>query len=97
MWNAGKLFRSFYAGLIFVYHNHGYEFRKLPFAKSLRIGATIYNIFSKKYDANGAAATCLKSDGHGGVVAYQDDDWNSYAVFSAQAPAHFILHLSLDF
>lgn len=74
-----------------------YEFRKLPFAKSLRIGATIYNIFSKKYDANGAAATCLKSDGHGGVVAYQDDDWNSYAVFSAQAPAHFILHLSLDF
>ena len=74
-----------------------YEFKHLPFAKSLIVGASIYNIFNKKYDANGAAYTCVKSNGQGRAMAYQDDDWNSYAVFSAQAPAHFLIHASISF
>ncbi|MBR1594398.1 MAG: TonB-dependent receptor [Alloprevotella sp.] len=74
-----------------------YAFRNIRFARSLSLGITIYNLFAKKYDANGAAYACLKSNGQGGVMAYQDDDWNSYAVFSAQAPAHFLVHCSITF
>lgn len=74
-----------------------YEFTRLSFARSLKLGVSVYNVFSKKYDANGAANACLKSDGRGGVMAYQDADWNSYAAFSSQAPAHFLVHASVTF
>ena len=71
-----------------------YTFPRIPLARSLSLGITVYNIFNKKYEANGAAATCIRSDG-ARAAAYQDADWNSYAVFSAQAPAHFLVHCSI--
>lgn len=69
----------------------------LPHIKSLTLGATIYNIFSAKYESNGGANTQFKSDGKGGAVAYQDSGYNSYSVYSAQAPAYFMVHASLAF
>jgi len=74
-----------------------YQFSDLRFCKEITVGVSVYNIFNKKYEANGAAAVCLKSDGKGGAMAYQDDDWNSYAVYSAQATANFLVHASIKF
>lgn len=74
-----------------------YTFVFIPRVKSFTIGATIYNMFGMKYEANGSAYACLKSDGNGGVQAYQDAKWHSYASFSAQAPAHFLVHASIRF
>ena len=70
---------------------------KLPHIKSITAGVTIYNLLSEKYESNGLASTQFKSDGKGGVIAYQDAGQNSYAVFSAQAPANFIARLSISF
>lgn len=74
-----------------------YTLHRVPLAKEAQLGIAIYNIFSKKYEANGAAHTAIKSDGMGGAMAYQDKDWNSYAVYSAQAPAHFLVYWSMTF
>ena len=74
-----------------------YAFDFIPHVKSLVIGATVYNIFGMKYEANGSAYACLRSDGKGGVQAYQDKKWHSYASFSAQAPAHFLIHAGIRF
>ncbi len=77
--------------------NLSYTFDFIPRVKSLTIGATVYNMFGMKYEANGSAYACLKSDGKGGVMGYQNSDWDSYAAFSAQAPAHFIVRASVRF
>jgi iron complex outermembrane receptor protein len=74
-----------------------YTFRRLKFVKSLTLGCTVYNIFDEKYESFGAAYTATKSDGKGGMMGYQDADWNSYSVYSAQAPTHVMFHLSVDF
>ncbi|MBR1889925.1 MAG: TonB-dependent receptor [Alloprevotella sp.] len=74
-----------------------YSFTGLNFCKDVTLGMTVYNIFNKHYEANGSAYTALKSNGRGGVMGYQDADWNSYAVFSAQAPAHIMAHFSISF
>ena len=50
-----------------------------------------------KYESNGAANVVLKKDAAGKVVAYQDADYNAYSVFSAQAPLHFLAHISIRF
>ena len=74
-----------------------YTFSKIRFAKSLAIGLTVYNIFNEKYESNGSASTQVKSNGQGGAMAYQDAKWNSYSAYSAQAPANFLVHLSIRF
>ena len=74
-----------------------YTFTHIPHIKSLTIGASVYNLFNVKYESNGAAYTCVRSNGTGGAEAYQDVDWSSYAVFAAQAPANFLIHLSVRF
>jgi iron complex outermembrane receptor protein len=76
--------------------NIDYTF-KLPHFKSITLGATVYNLFSEKYESNGAASTQFKSDGKNGVIAYQDDYEDSYSVYSAQAPVNFLAHISLLF
>jgi iron complex outermembrane receptor protein len=73
-----------------------YKFGKLPFAKGLTLGVSVYNLFGEKYESFGAAYTAVKSDGKGGMKGYQDDWWDSYSVYSAQAPAHFLVHLSIN-
>ncbi len=70
---------------------------KLPHIKSITAGVTVYNLLSEKYESNGLASAQFKSDGKGGVIAYQDAGQYSYAVFSAQAPANFIARLSISF
>ena len=74
-----------------------YTFSKIRFAKSLALGLTVYNIFNEKYESNGSASTQVKSNGQGGAMAYQDAKWNSYSAYSAQAPANFLVHLSIRF
>lgn len=74
-----------------------YTFTCIPRVKSLTLGVAVFNLFNAKYESNGAAYTCVKSNGQGGAMAYQDDDWNSYAVFAAQAPTNFLFHLSIRF
>ena len=67
--------------------------------KDATLGVTFYNIFSKKYDTNGWAASSYKLNG-GQVVAYNGaggvrDQW---AVgFAPAAPFNFMAHLSLNF
>ena len=74
-----------------------YTFRPRRLLKQVTIGATVYNIFNKHYNSNGAAYTALHLDSNGRVAGYQDADWNSYSVYSAQAPAHAMAHLSISF
>ena len=31
------------------------------------------------------------------MQGYQTDGWDSYSVYSAQAPMHFLAHLSINF
>jgi len=74
-----------------------YTFHKLAFTKSLTLGVTVYNVFGDKYESFGAAYTATKSNGQGGMMGYQTDGWDSYSVYSAQAPVNFMVHLSVGF
>lgn len=74
-----------------------YSFKQVHFCKDLTLGVTVYNIFNKHYEANGSAYTALRMGQNGRAEGYQDSDWNSYAVFSAQAPAHVMAHFSITF
>lgn len=74
-----------------------YTFRNLKLVKSLTLGCTVYNVFGDKYESFGAAYALTKSDGKGGMMGYQNADWDSYSVYSAQAPVNFMAHLSVDF
>lgn len=74
-----------------------YAFRKIKGIRNLVLGITIYNLFNEKYESFGAASTAIKSDGHGGMMGYQTSNWDSYSVYSVQAPIHFLAHLSIEF
>lgn len=74
----------------------GYTF-KFPFIQSATIGVTVYNLFGTKYESNGTASAQYKTGANGKVMAYQDADGDSYSVYSAQAPVHFMAHLSVRF
>lgn len=72
---------------------------KMRGVKSITIGATIYNLFSKKYESNGACGLNFKRDNNGNIQAFNNHKlgfW-TYSVYSAQAPIHFMAHLSLNF
>lgn len=74
-----------------------YTFDHIRFAKAIKIGVSVYNLFGEKYESYGAAYTAVRSNGNGGMMGYQDSSWNSYSVYSAQAPTHFMVHFSIDF
>ena len=72
---------------------------KLRGLKSITIGATVYNLFGEKYESNGACGLNFKRADNGKVQAFNNHNlgfW-TYSVYSAQAPTHFLAHLSLNF
>lgn len=62
--------------------------------KSATIGVTVYNLFNEEYESNGSCSMNFKKQ-DGKVVAY-NGGW-AWATYSAQAPTHFMAHLSLNF
>ena len=63
--------------------------------KDATIGIAIYNIFSKKYDSNGWAYCEIGKDANGKPYAWSSDVYE--AGYSAQAPCHFMVNLSVNF
>lgn len=69
----------------------GYTFKNIHGIKALRLGVTVYNIFNKKYFANGWAAAGYTPGADGKPKIYR------YAGFAAQAPANALGSVSLTF
>ena len=70
----------------------GYTFTRLAGIKSLRLGLSIYNIFSEKYCNNGYAGAGYYVDGDTGEkVIYR------YAGYAAQAPTNVMGTITLKF
>ena len=70
----------------------GYTFTRLAGIKSLRLGLSIYNIFSEKYCNNGYAGAGYYVDGDSGEkVIYR------YAGYAAQAPTNVMGTITLKF
>ena len=67
--------------------------------KDATIGFTVYNLFSKKYDNNGWAATQFEKDANGNVIAV--NTWgvrdNGAVGFAPSAPFNCMAHLSINF
>ena len=67
--------------------------------KSARVGVTLYNVFSAKFDNNGWAAPQFRQDNNGNVYAV--NTWglrDSEAVgFAPSAPFNFMAHLDINF
>lgn len=63
--------------------------------KEASLGVTVYNIFSKKYDSNGWAYCEIGKDKNGRAYAWSSDVYE--AGYSAQAPCHAMVNLSLNF
>lgn len=68
----------------------GCTLEHLTGVKSLRIGLTIYNLFSEKYENNGYAGAGYYMDGSEKVI-YR------YAGYAAQAPAHVMGSVAMKF
>lgn len=75
----------------FVSNLHlGYEFKRVAYMKSLRVGFSIYNIFNLHYCNNGyAGAGYYLEDGK--PVIYR------YAGYAAQAPCHVMGTVTMNF
>ena len=73
---------------------------KPKFCKRLTLGLTVYNVFSKKYESNGACGLNFrKNPNTGKLEAFNNHDlgfW-TYSVYSPQAPCHVLGHLSVTF
>lgn len=69
---------------------------KIKGIKNITLGATVYNIFNKKYESNGSCGMYFKQE-NGKVVAFGDNDFWSWSTYSAQAPTNFLAHLSVSF
>ena len=70
---------------------------KVKGLKNITIGATVYNLFSTKYENNGACGLNFRKNAIGQVEAFSNHElgfW-AYSVYSAQAPRHFLAHLSV--
>ena len=61
---------------------------KLKSVKSITVGATVYNLFSKKYFTNGHAGASYNDNGK---------ETSNWATYSPQAPINFLAHLSFTF
>ncbi|HEY9551170.1 MAG TPA: TonB-dependent receptor, partial [Prevotella sp.] len=62
--------------------------------KSTTLGLTVYNLFGEEYESNGSCSMNFKREGQN-IVAY-NAGW-AWATYSAQAPTHFMAHLSINF
>lgn len=71
--------------------SYTFKFRGI---KSATVGITIYNLFNEQYESNGSSSMNFKRD-NGKIIAY-DGGW-CWATYSAQAPTHFLAHLSINF
>lgn len=71
--------------------NAGYTFEGLAGLKKLRVGVTVYNIFSAKYENNGWAAAGYSVGADGRPEIYR------YAGFAPQAPINVMGQVSVEF
>lgn len=71
--------------------NLAYTFT-LPFAKSMTVGCTVYNLFDKKYESNGWGSRAYAPAEEGGQPVYSP----SYGL-SAQAGIHVMGNVSIKF
>ena len=69
----------------------GYTFKNIGGLKQLRLGLTVYNIFSERYENNGYAGAGYYVDDAGQKVIYR------YAGYAAQAPCHVMGTISVKF
>ncbi|MDE7396332.1 MAG: TonB-dependent receptor plug domain-containing protein [Muribaculum sp.] len=69
----------------------GYTIKGLMGIKSMRVGASVYNVLSRKYFNNGYAGAGYYVDDAGQNVIYR------YAGYAAQAPAHVLATVTLKF
>ncbi|MBP5498811.1 MAG: TonB-dependent receptor [Muribaculaceae bacterium] len=67
----------------------------LKHVKNITLGVTVYNLFNKKYESNGSCSMNFRRTQDGTIEAY-NGGW-AWATFSAQAPIHFLAHLTLKF
>ncbi|MBP5479438.1 MAG: TonB-dependent receptor [Bacteroidaceae bacterium] len=72
-----------------------YTFKFRNTIKSLTVGCTIYNVFSKEYDNNGWAYCEIGKDANGNAYAWSSDVYE--AGFAPSAPCHFMANLSINF
>lgn len=70
--------------------NYTFRLRKMG---PLKIGVTVYNLFSHTYESNGSCSMNYRLTPNG-IEAY-DGGW-AWATYSAQAPIHFLCYLSLS-
>ena len=68
---------------------------KFKGVKNITFGVTVYNLFNKKYDSNGSCSMNFRQNPNTGKIEAYNGGW-AWATFSAQAPTHFIAHLSID-
>ena len=62
---------------------------------AITIGITVYNLFNERYETNGSCSMNFRRTATGAVEAY-NGGW-AWATFSAQAPIHFLGHVSVNF
>ena len=62
---------------------------------AITIGITVYNLFNERYETNGSCSMNFRRTASGAVEAY-NGGW-AWATFSAQAPIHFLGHVSVSF
>ena len=90
----GKTYTSAVIDAMFVSDlDLSYTF-KMKGLKSATVGVTVYNLFNEEYESNGSCSMNFKNE-NGKIVAY-DGGW-AWSTYSAQAPTHFIAHLSITF
>ena len=62
--------------------------------KRITVGVTVYNLFNETYESNGSCSMNFREK-NGKVEAY-NGGW-AWSTYSAQAPTHFLAHLSVNF
>ena len=67
---------------------------KLRGIKNATVGLTVYNLFNEEYENNGSCSMNFKQEGNK-IIAY-NAGW-AWTTYSAQAPTHFLAHLSINF
>jgi iron complex outermembrane receptor protein len=65
-----------------------YTFTPRRYARSIRVGASVYNLFNAKYESNGWASS---------EYLNTPDNRVNYTGYAAQAGTNFMTHLTLTF
>ncbi len=69
---------------------------KVKGIKAIRLGCTIYNIFSAKYMNNGWSSPYYTTSSDGKVIAYTNNDKEETG-YAVSCPINFLAHFSIDF